>query len=92
MAEVHLFCMILFIMSSIKWLNTASYYLPLTHLLLLDHVSLPEYLHGIDMARVNLLDQAYFAEGSLTNDLEGRRIEIEVRGEVRSSGEVRSRP
>ena len=81
--------MILFSRSSIKRLITSSYSLPLTHLLLLHHVSLPENLHGVDMARVNLLDQAYFAEGSLTDDLEGRRGETEVRGPGRGRGSAK---
>merc|ERR1719228_2608543 len=37
------------------------------HLLLLDHVRLPQDLHGIHMTSINLLNKSHFTKGSFTN-------------------------
>jgi hypothetical protein len=45
-----------------------------TNLLLLDHVGLPEDLHGVDVAGVHLLYEPHLPEGALPDHLE--RLEI----------------
>ena len=44
------------------------------YLLLLDHVGLPEDLHGVDVAGVDLLDEPNLPEGALPDHLEGLEV------------------
>jgi hypothetical protein len=45
-----------------------------TNLLLLDHVGLPEDLHGVDVSGVHLLYEPHLPEGALPDHLE--RLEV----------------
>ena len=45
-----------------------------THLVLLEHLGLFERLHGVDLARVDLLDEAHLAERALADDLYGAEV------------------
>lgn len=40
-----------------------------THLILLEHLALPERFHRIDLARIDLLHESHLSERALSDDL-----------------------
>lgn len=46
----------------------------LVYLILLEHVGFAKGLHGIDLSRVQLLNQTDLAKGTLSNDLDGHKV------------------
>lgn len=45
-----------------------------THLILFEHLTLAEGLHGVDLACVDLLDQAHLTKRAFSNDLDGSKV------------------
>jgi hypothetical protein len=44
------------------------------HLILLEHLVLPQGLHGVDLARVGLLHKPDFSERAFTDDFDGLEV------------------